>query len=375
MGLEYLKPMLDVGSPRVFNCNIMTHRIQQKEPGSETFFRNKALNNLVLIKDAVPDDGTRSNAPPIGTKLYFPFNENEIYEGGRTIFAHDKHVEKALINQFGEGALKKDALAEDLRIIQILDHLPSLDPFLLKDVFLNEGININPAYFEVSQEVWNEIESFILQRFEPLVKAAFPDAASANEKGRQLIEKIWEARDLEALKPLTMAFQLPAGQELDIFSSWKGINFYAFQYDRMKPQLIDMVTWLKNLEIPPAAVSTAERNEIKTALDSARTLLRDEWRQAETILREYQDSYVKLFGKQGGGGSVNAFLTFLRHSKKSYWELGSSLGKVGQSSYCWDVMTRRYPERKLNWDGLKEVLPLIVKIFGAKKAATSVVWQ
>src|SRR5262249_4382413 len=134
MGLEYLKPMLDVGSPRVFNCNVLTHRIQEKEPGAGYFFRNKPLNNMVLIKDTPPDEGPRSQAPPIGTKLYFPFNENDIYEGGRTIFVHEKNLERALVNQFGEGALRKDALVDDLRILQILDHLPSLDPFLLKDV-------------------------------------------------------------------------------------------------------------------------------------------------------------------------------------------------------------------------------------------------
>jgi len=376
MGLEYLKPMLDVGSPRVFNCNIMTHRIQAQEPGAEMFFRNKVLNNLVLIKDTVPDDGSRSSAPPIGTKLYFPFNENEIYEGGRTIFVHDKHVQQVLLNQFGEGALKKEALIEDMRILHIMDRLPSLDPFLLKDVFLNEGMTINPAYFEVSQEVWNEIESFILQRFEPLVKAAFPDAKSAEEKGRQLIEKIWEARDLEALKPLTMAFQLPSGQELEIFAAWKGINFYAFQYQRMKTQLVEMLTWLKDLELPHA-VPVAERNEVKASLELARTQVRDEWRRAEMILREYQESYDKLFGqKSGGSGSVAGFLTFLKNSKKSYWELGNSLGKVGHASYCWDTMSRRFPDRKLSWDGLKETLQLIVKIFGpAKKLATSVAWK
>lgn len=373
MGLEYLKPMLDVGSPRVFNCNVMTHRLLAKDPAAELFFRNRPLNNLVLIKDTVPDDGSRTGAPPIGTKLYFPFNENEIYEGGRTIFVHDKSMEAALINQFGEGALKKEALADDIRIMRILDHLPSLDPFLLKDVFLNEGITINPAYFEVSQEVWKEIESFILQRFEPLVKAAFPDTTSADEKGRQLIEKIWEARDLEALKPLTTVFQLPAGQELEIFAAWKGINFYAFQSERMKSLLVEMVTWLKDLQIPVVAVSAAERNELKASLELVRNQVRDEWRNTETILREYQDSYDKLFKQKG---SAAGFLTFLKNSKKAYWELGNSLGKTGHASYCWNVITKRFPERKLSWDALKEILPLLNKIFGAgKKPVTSVVWQ
>src|SRR6202012_4467519 len=103
----------------------------------------------------------------------------------------------------------------------------SLDPFLMKDVFLNEKIEMNPAYFEVDKALWDQIELYILQGFEPLAKAAFPDAVSSDEVARKLIEKIWEGRDLEALRPLVMAFRLPAGQELEIFAAWKGVIFYG----------------------------------------------------------------------------------------------------------------------------------------------------
>ena len=118
----------------------MARRILAKDPGVPSFFRNKQLNNLVLIKDTLPED-LRSGRSVIGTKLYFPFNENDIYEGGRTIFVSDKHLEQALIGQFGENGLSREALVEDMRILKVLDRLPSLDPFLLKDVFLNEKIS------------------------------------------------------------------------------------------------------------------------------------------------------------------------------------------------------------------------------------------
>ena len=156
MANEYLKPMLDVGSPRVLNCNVMTRRILAKDPTAQTFFRCKPLNNLVLIKDS--DSQSRVAASSIGTKLYLPFNENDIYEGGRTIFVHDPNVENALIDSFGQGALPKAMLSEDMRIMRILDKLPSLDPFLLKDVFINEKIEMNPAYFEVDKALWDKIE-------------------------------------------------------------------------------------------------------------------------------------------------------------------------------------------------------------------------
>jgi hypothetical protein len=372
MVAEYFRPMLDVGAPRVLNVNVMTRRIMAKNPALVPFFRNKPLNNMVIIKDTLPEGMRHTTASAIGTKLYFPFNENDVYEGGRTIFASDRHLEAALIEMFGEGAISKDALAQDRRIFNLLDRLPSLDPFLLKDVFLNEKIDVNEGYFEAGKEIWQQIESFILQRFEPVVSAAFPDALASDERARTLIEKIWEARDLEALAPLITAFRLPQTEALDIFSAWKGINFYSYQYEKAKPQFVDFMTWLKDLKIPVAAVSGQERDDFKALLEQVRTQLRNEWHKADSILRNYQDSYDKMFKLKV---SSVEFVAFLKNSSKHYWELGNSLGKTGHAIYCWEIMTKRFPEKKLPWEQLRELVTLLAKIFKVeKKAMTAVSW-
>lgn len=372
MAAEYSRPMLDVGAPRVLNVNVMTRRIAAKNPGMIPFFKNKALNNMVIIKDTLPEDLRRASVSAIGTKLYFPFNENEVYEGGRTIFVSDKHLEAALTETFGQGGINKDALATDMRALNLLDRLPSLDPFLLKDVFLNEKIDIDPAYFEADKEIWQQIESFILQRFEPVVSAAFPDALASDEKARTLIEKIWEARDLEVLGPLIAAFRLPAGEALDIFSAWKGISFYSYQYEKSKPQFVEFMTWLKNLKPPIAAISAQDRADFKVLLEQSQTQLRLEWQKADSILRNYQDGYDKMFKQKV---SSSEFLGFLKNSSKHYWELGNSLGKTGHAIYCWDIMSKRFKERKLPWEQLNELITLLAKIFKIdKKLTTASVW-
>src|ERR1700722_17642925 len=138
MAVQFLKPMLDPGSSRVFNFNVITRAIKAKDPAAKLFFRNPPLNNIVLIKDTVPLNERKTAASkPIGTKLYFPFNETDVYEGGRTIFLHDKNLQQAIIETVGmKASLTKEDMAEDVRILEILDGLPSLDPFLLKDIFI-----------------------------------------------------------------------------------------------------------------------------------------------------------------------------------------------------------------------------------------------
>ncbi|MDD3030061.1 MAG: hypothetical protein PHS57_07265 [Alphaproteobacteria bacterium] len=369
MASEYLKPMLDIGSPRVLNCNVMTRRILAKDPQAKTFFSCKPLNNLVLIKDTDPF----AKGSVIGTKLYFPFNENDIYEGGRTVFAHTKGVEQALIDNFGEGALPKDLLAADMRILRVLDRLPSLDPFLLKDVFINEHIPMNPDYFEVSKELWNEIETYILKGFEPLAKAAFPDALSSDEVARKLVETIWEGRDLETLKPLIMAFRLAPGHEHETFSAWKGIIFYGFEHERMVDSVNELSAWLQELKVPVAAGSTQERLEIKTTIETVKTHLQDEWNAAGRVLKEYQSSYDKMFKNRTGSSD---FVKFLQNSSQAYETLGNCLGKVGHAIYCWDATTKRHPDRKPAWEQTLELILLLDKILEEQqKMSSSVSWS
>ncbi|NTU76345.1 MAG: hypothetical protein HGA90_00770 [Alphaproteobacteria bacterium] len=370
---KYLKPMLDTGSPRVFNCNAMTQKLQAVDPNAPMFFRNKQLNTIVLIKDTVPENERRKGGPSVGTKLYFPFNETNIYEGGRTIFLHDPHLQSAIIGHFGEGAVTKETLTEDLRLLALLDKLPSLDPFLLKDAFLREKIDVNTDYFEVSPEVWNEIETFMLQRFEPLVRAAFPDADSSDDKARQLIDKMWEARDLTALRPLVTAFRLPENEALDIFAAWKGIVYYSYQYQNEQGRFVNLVKWLKENEVAPAGATSTEVKEMRERQTLVRDQLRHEWQLIETTVRQYQESYDKMFKDKT---SSSEFLSFLKNSNMTYWNLGNSFGKANHAIYCWDVMSARFKERKVPWQNFLDILRILSKVFEPeKKSATSVAWQ
>jgi hypothetical protein len=354
--------MLDVGSPRVLNCNVMTKKILAKDPVAQTFFRCKPLNNIVLIKDTDPEARLSS----IGTKLYLPFNQNDIYEGGRTIFVHDTAAERGLIDTFGEGALPKELLAEDMRIMKTLDRLPSLDPFLLKDVFDTEGIVMNNDYFDVSQELWDQIELFILQGFEPLAKAAFPDAVSSDEMARKLIEKIWEGSDMDALKPLVMAFRLPPGKEKEIFAAWKGVIYYGFERQRATPLYKELHEWMGELKIPAAAATGQERDALKATIEQIKTGFQNEWQSVERVLNQYQVAYDKMFVSRSGSAD---FVTFLQNSSKAYQTLGNGLGRTGHATYCWNVMSKRFPNRKMPWEQTREFITLMSKIFIQPKAA------
>lgn len=368
----YLKPMLDPGSPRVFNCCVMTQKLLKKDPGTQLFFKNRQLNNILLIKDTIPENERVACMPSVGTKLYIPFNEADFYEGGRTLFLHDKGIKNTMLAHYGESALDSVLLEEDFKMMRILGGLPSLDPFLMKDVFRRENIKVNEVYFEVSEEAWREIELFMLQRFEPLVRAAFPDAEGTDEKARTLIDKMWEGRDLEALKPLIMGFRLPQEKALDIFASWRGIVYYSYQYYNSQSKFVSLIQWLTEVDHPYTGVPSAENKALQTSLKNIRDHLRQEWQTIERLVREYENSYDKMFKEKS---SSTEFLSFLKNSSETYWTLGNSLGKTNHAIYCWDTMTSRFENRALPWDRLQGVVGVLESVFKKENnAAKASAW-
>ncbi len=363
---DIFSPMIDTGSSRVFDCNGTTQKLLADNPAeTELFFRHPCLNGVVVMKHSVlPSERRSRRDPPVGTKLFFPFNEKSPGEGGSTIFLHDRQLEEALAEKCGLNRNgDREAFDEDLRLLRLLARLPTLDPFLLRDTVEAETISVNDRYLDISDEQWLELQSLIQERFVPIVRAAYPDAKASRGQVKKLIEKLWEAKDEEALSPIIVTFRLPDDGALETLYSWKVITFYAFQYQRLKPALLELARWLKSGETMGAFGAAGVMHALQPLHHRVRTELRRQWSKIEAILADYEDGYDKMFVRKTDPAP---FLTFLRNCRATIWEIGDALGKLDQTVVCWDRITRRYPLRRIHpMDALQGVLSLLEDILGA----------
>src|SRR5205085_191274 len=171
---------------------------------------------------------------------------------GRSVFLHHPQVMSVLREQFGLGSTTatQEELLRDLKILRILDQLPSLDGFLMRNALEQENIAVHGSYFEIPDEERAAIIQYVRRKLEPLVQAAVGSDSASESKVSQLIDKLWEARDKEALAPLIEAFRFPDHEALTIFGSWNGITYYTFEYARLKKKRESFARWLRDDALP-----------------------------------------------------------------------------------------------------------------------------
>jgi hypothetical protein len=326
---------------------------------------------VIFKHSLLPAERRSRDEPPVGTKLFFPFNPRQPSEGGSTIFLHDPRVESALnercgVNRQGD----KEAFAQDLRLLRVLARLPTLDPFLLRDVLEAESIAVHDRYLEIGEEQWAEIQGLIQQRFVPIVKAAYPDAQASSSKVKRLLEILWEAKDAEALTPIIATFRLPADEALAILYAWKVITFYCYQYQRLKPVLLELARWLKDGEAVTSPAAGPAHHSLAPLHQRVRHELRTQWSKIESIFGNYEDGYDKMFIRKTDPAP---FLAFLRNARATYWEIGDVLGKIDHAVMCWDRISRRYPLRHVHpVEALEATFAMLEEILAADHAAATV---
>lgn len=372
---RYLRPMLDSGSSRVFNCNDCARQLMEGQAEDPYFFKLKRMHGLVIIKEPIMRGAERgAEDRVIGTKLYVPYNQGDVYEGGRSIFYHDPHLLDVLNEMFGlNGSTPEEAdLKHDIKILGVLDALPSLDGFLMRDALEIEQISVNQHYFEVSEAERATIHAYVRRKFEPLVRRACGEGSALLNQVGHLVDKIWEARDKEALKPLTQAFRFPENEALSIFAAWKGINFYEFEYVRSKGKREKFALWLRDA-MPRGVLPKSDLEFLKQQKRRTVERLREHWNTVETIAREYDTVYTRFLNASDGVGD---FLAFLRRAHDVYWSMGASLSKINHAVRCWEISTVNGTADRLPAEQLNHLFDTLELVFGkATKPVAAVAWS
>ena len=290
-------------------------------------FRNRVLNASVILKHRLRPDETyvfddyRTSA----TKIIIPFERSDLALGGQSFFVGQRGWMDLLREACGDGR----ALDRDVTILQLMDSLPSLDPFLLREHLRRNNHQIAPCYFAISTADLEAMHGYVALQVEELVKLACAQSGEGAFTGR-LVEALLSTDIDERLEPLRLTFMLEGHEFTEGVFSWKGFLYYKWMLTVLQPQLAAVAR-----EIGTLTVSGPRDLETSQYIDGARERLQrailGQRAEIDVALRAYDRAFEGLTRR----GDPAAFRRFLLDAPRQFLSLGEKVGQVSHIASFW----------------------------------------
>jgi hypothetical protein len=138
---------------RVLNlAALATRNFGNPEHDKNPFFTAATLNGAVIVRHRLRDQERESfdRLRYTAIKLIIPFERSDLGLGGRSLFVG----ERGWLDAFEELRGEAPDLPRDIAVLEAIDELPSLDPFLLREHMKRRGFDISPATSRSPRPTW-----------------------------------------------------------------------------------------------------------------------------------------------------------------------------------------------------------------------------
>jgi hypothetical protein len=243
------------------------------------------------------------------------------------MFVNQIGFEKTLEESFGI-----DPRHPDRRTLALIDELPGLDPFLLREQLRRNGHTPAPCYFNLSEADINRMTAFVAQEIRPLVDLSLgPDAdLAADNPVARLTAKIMSNSAGEDMSALGLTLQLAPDEYEEGVFCWKGFLYYKWALSRITGEVGGVIDGVRRVRA--SGHTDADQH---AALDRARTQVRRRiivtCEAVADMLRVYDDAYRGLTQE----GQPAAFRDFLRDAPILFARLGERLGAIQHIVSFW----------------------------------------
>jgi hypothetical protein len=306
---------------RVLNLNLVAKRyandpMRKKAP----LFTDDLLNRSILVKHRLRRDEAYllPNATSVATKIIFPLDFDDLELGGRSIFVNQKGFRQAICDLVGYRELE---LEKDFFVLGMLNELPSLDPFLVREQLRRNHHQPAECYFSISPADSSRMQSFTSAEMAPLIRMAFRS---------KLADALLSANADTRLDPLRETLGLHGDQFTQGIFSWKGFIYYKWQFSEMIQSLIRVTQEMDHIK-PSGRNDVAMREEIRALKASIRKRIREAARNCSRVLALYDDAFADLVHR----GNTAAFRRFLLEAPIFFLDLGHSMGVISHISSFW----------------------------------------
>lgn len=293
------------------------------------FFRSLALNKSIIVKHRLRQDEffLFDNYEPNATKVIIPFEKKDLGLGGQSVLIG----QRGWMDMIREACNHASTVERDLDLLSVLDELPSLDPFLLREQLARNGHFPSAAYFSISESDLTKMQAYVAGEISALISLAYQTNSALGSVHTARLVSALLSNSLDArLEPLRVTLGLAGDSFREGVFSWKGFLYYKWMLSSMAPQLAKVSEEIAQLE------TTGSRDqELSDYITGAkRRLQRAILEHRQTVARALQ-VYDRAFRDLTHNGRPLAFREFLLSAPDMFVTLGEKVGLVAHIATFW----------------------------------------
>jgi hypothetical protein len=336
---------------RVLNlAAVASQNVGDPEYEASPFFRAATLNGAVIIKHRLRTDEQYifERSKKISTKVIIPFERTDLSLGGRSLFVGQRGWTELLAQLRGN----QEDEARDVALLEALDELPSLDPFLLREHLRRRDFKIANCYFAISQADLERMQRFVSSEISKLVDLAYGNKdGKANSNISKLVSLLLSGQDDTRLEPL----RLTLGQEGENFRegifSWKGFLYYKWVLTSLWPELREVIAELTEIKVVGPR-DYEMLNQVKDVGARVNQAILSQVRKVRVTLQVYDDAFAELTQQS----NPVAFRNFLLKSPEMFLSLGERTGMVSHIASFWRYRFPKGRGLQIELDELFDIL-------------------
>jgi hypothetical protein len=338
-----LTGLREASSARVLNL-VTVEKIHGMLPEyrERPLFESQVLNSSILLKHRLrPDEYFLFEDPrPNVTKVVIPFDKSDFRLGGTSLLCGQRGWQETLREA---GKYSDRSFERDRQVLNILNDLPSLDPFLVHERLLSCDYVVADCYFELSKSDKARMHEFVASEIKQLIQLAMggdrPDRRNDTGSTARLVSALLSTEANDQLEPLRRTLMMGTEEFRQGIFSWRGFLYYKWSASELLPRARDVAREIATLPIARDA-NREDRNYIAT---SKTRLVR---RMVQTAQESTQllAVYDKFFGDLVERGQPQVFRDFLMRAPRMFVDLGERLGGLGHIVSFWKY---RFPKRRV----------------------------
>ncbi|WP_312163970.1 hypothetical protein [Phenylobacterium sp.] len=321
---------------RVLNL-LSVHQRSHDDPSlaASPFFNSRLMDRAIILKHRLrPHEyGLFSSPRPTATKILIPIDGADLRAGARSAFIGQRDFSAALESVFGDDLR---AGSRDRRVLDLIDELPSLDPFLLREHLRANGIEPARAYFGISDADVQRMFEFVRQEVMALVTLSAGEQQGANAHATRLVEKLLSSAPDSGFEPLKATLKLSDQEYLDGVFSWRGFLYYKWLLADLAEPMAHVLADIGRIQ------GRGPRDpEAASYIPEAKQRLRQGIGAATRSVQGMLDIYNRAYASLTQHNDPAAFREFLLTAPAMFKNLGEQLGAIQHVISFWRF---RFPE-------------------------------